>query len=303
MRMMMQRVLLWLGLWLTCPAMAAEQMQLWITVDWEGLSLDEDNLQAMQRFRQQFPQIPLLHLVNPAYFIQPGIHRAQVGSQIRSTFLPQDKVGLHLHPMRTLVEYCGLAYQATPSVSGRDEHCRQASCGHSVSLELAYSETELTRLVHCSSDLMVQNGFNRPRHFRAGAWQLGPKLQAALVANGFSWDSSRIDARLLTTRWHADSPLIKTLQQLHPGSTPLEQPYALSYQLMEYPDNAALADYTNTQQLLRLFEPLLNQAPSVMVLGFHQESAADYLLPLERAIPHMQRLAKQKNVTLLWMPE
>ncbi|MDF0379329.1 hypothetical protein [Methylophilus sp. YYY-1] len=302
MRIVIQRLLLGLALLLTSPAMAADTMQLWITVDWEGLSLDEDNLQAMQRFRQQFPDIPMLHLVNPVYFIQPGVHRAQVGSLIRSTFLPQDTVGLHLHPMRTLVEYCGLTYQATPSISGRDEHCRQASCGHSVSLEFAYSETELTRLVHCSSDLMVQNGFNRPRHFRAGAWQLGPKLQAALVANGFYWDSSRIDARLLTTRWPSDSPLIKGLQQLHAGSTPLEQPYALSYQLMEYPDNAALADYTNTQQLLRLFEALLNQAPAVMVLGFHQESAADYLLQLERAIPHMQRLAKQKNVTLVWMP-
>ncbi|WP_029147821.1 hypothetical protein [Methylophilus sp. 5] len=293
---------------LPTPALAREVMQLWVTVDWEGLSLQEDNLQAMQKFRQQFPHIPLLHLINPAYFIQPGVNRAQIGSQIRSTFLPQDTIGLHIHPMRTLVNYCGIGYQAAPSISGADENCTQNSCGHTVSLEYAYSQTELTHLVRCASELMVSNGFNRPRHFRAGAWQFGPKLQAALEANQVLWDSSRIDANLLTTRWHVDSPLVKLLQQLHPHSTPvgqmiaMDQPYALGYQLMEYPDNAAMADYTSTKQLLTLFEQLLNAHQPVMVMGFHQESAADYLLRLERAIPRMEALAKQRNVTLEWMP-
>ncbi|WP_292779215.1 hypothetical protein [Methylophilus sp. UBA6697] len=284
------------------PVQAQEVMQVWVTVDWEGLSLQEDNLQAMQKFRQQFPHIPLLHLINPAYFIQPGVNRAQIGSQIRSTLLPQDTIGLHIHPMRTLVKYCGIGYQAEPSISGADEHCSQTSCGHTVSLEYAYSQTELTHLVSCASELMVSNGFNRPRHFRAGAWQFGPKLQAALEANHFLWDSSRIDANLLTTRWHADSPLVKLLQQLHPQSTPMDQPYALGYKLMEYPDNAAMADYTSTKQLLILFEQLLNAHRPVMVMGFHQESAADYLLRLERTIPRMEQLAKQRNMTIEWMP-
>lgn len=291
-----------IALGLPMPVQAQEVMQVWVTVDWEGLSLEDDNLQAIQKFRQQFPQVPLLHLINPAYFIQPGINRAQIGSQIRSTLLPHDTIGLHIHPMRTLVKYCGISYQAEPSISGADEHCTQASCGHTVSLEYAYSQTELTRLVSCASELMVSNGFKYPRHFRAGAWQFGPKLQAALEANHFLWDSSRIDANLLTTRWHADSPLVKLLQQLHPQSTPFDQPYALGYQLMEYPDNAAMADYTSTKQLLGQFEQLLSTQRPVMVMGFHQESAAEYLLRLERTIPRMEQLAKQKNVRLEWMP-
>lgn len=295
-------VLIVIALMLPAPAQAEEVIQVWVTVDWEGLWLQDDNLQAMQKFRQQFPHIPLLHLVNPVYFIQPGVNRAQIGSQIRSTFLPQDTVGLHIHPMRTLVEYCSIAYQPSPSISGTDENCHQAGCGHSVSLEFAYSQTELTQLVSCSSTLMVNNGFKRPRHFRAGAWQLGPKLQAALEANQFAWDSSRIPAHLLTTRWHADSPLIKFLQQLHPQSTAMDQPYALGYQLMEYPDNAAMADYTSPKQLLAVFEQLLNTHQPVMVMGFHQESAADYLLRLERTIPRMEKLAKQKNIRIEWMP-
>jgi hypothetical protein len=296
------------GIWLISlililplPGKATDSMQLWVTVDWEGLSLEEDNLQSMRAFREKFPYIPLLHLINPAYFIQPGVNRAQTGSHIRSTFLPNDTVGLHVHAMRPLVEYCGIAFQASPSIADAQEDCAHTSCGYSVSLEYAYNQQDLTKLVACSSELMVTNGFQRPRHFRAGAWQFGPKLQAALEANRFIWDSSNIDANLLTTRWHQDSSMIRLLKKLHPHTPPLAQPFALGMNLMEYPDNAALADYTNTKELVRLFEQLINAHQPVMVLGFHQETAADYLIRLERAIPHIEKLAREKNVRIEWM--
>ena len=297
-----QTLLLLLALLLPWRAMATESMQLWVTVDWEGLSLEEDNLQAMRAFREKFPYIPLLHLINPAYFVQPGVNRAQIGSHIRSTFLPEDTIGLHLHPIRRLVEYCSVPFQANPSVADAKEDCVERACGYSVSLEYAYSQQELTQLVSCSSELLAINGFNRPRHFRAGAWQFGPKLQAALEANRFIWDSSHIDANLLTTHWHPDSSMIRLLKQLHANSTPFEQPFALSVELMEYPNNAALADYTSAKQLLQLFGQLLAAHKSVMVLGFHQETAGDFLIQLERAIKKKKKLAKQKNVRIEWMP-
>lgn len=285
----------------TLPAAAAEVMHIWVTVDWEGLSLEEDNLRSMRAFREKFPHIPLLHLINPAYFIQPGGNRAQAGAHIRSTFLPNDTVGLHIHPMRTLVEYCGLPFQTSPTLTDTSQACHETSCGYSVSLEYAYSQQELTQLVACSSELLVTNGFQRPRHFRAGGWQLGPKLQAALEANRFTWDSSYIDPDLLTTRWHPESGMVRLLKSLYPHNSPLQQPFALGVELMEFPNNAALADYTNAKQLLQLFEQLVDAQRPVMVMGFHQETAGDFLLHLERAIPHMEKLARQKNVRIEWM--
>jgi hypothetical protein len=189
MRSLYPNLLLLLAMFLPVTAKATDSMQLWVTVDWEGLSLEEDNLQSMRSFREKFPHIPFLHLINPAYFIQPGVNRAQIGSHIRSTFLAHDTVGLHIHAMRSLVEHCGVTFQAKPSITDTEEDCAQASCGYSVSLEYAYSQQELTKLVACSSELLVTNGFQKPRHFRAGAWQSGPKLHAALEANRFTWDS------------------------------------------------------------------------------------------------------------------
>lgn len=281
-------------------ARAAPPMQVYVTVDWEGLSLEEDNLQAIRQFRQKFPHIPMVQLMNPAYFVQKDAHRAQMAHAIRSTFLAHDTIGLHLHPLKPLLQHCGVPFHTTPTLADAPMPCEGDSCGYSVSLELAYTQTELVQLVTCSSDLLVSNGFNRPRHFRAGGWQLGPKLQAALEANRFVWDSSRIAPDLLTTRWHADSQMIQRIQQLHPDSTILDQPYALSYQLMEFPNNAALADYTSTRQLLQVFKQLIAAHKPVMVLGFHQETAADYLIRLERAIPHMEKIAKEQQVAIEW---
>lgn len=282
------------------PARAETSMQIYVTVDWEGLSLDEDNLQAMRQFRQKFPHIPMVQLINPAYFVQKDAHRAQVAHAIRATFLDHDTIGLHLHPLRPLVQYCGVPYQSKPTLADEPNPCEGDRCGYSVSLEHGYNQAELEQLVACSSDLLVSNGFNRPRHFRAGGWQLGPKLQAALEASHFTWDSSRVAPELLTSQWPADSRMIQILRRLHPDSSPLDQPYALSYQLMEFPDNAALADYTSTRQLLQLFKQLISAQKPVMVLGFHQETAADYLIRLERAIPHMEKIAKEQQVAIEW---
>jgi hypothetical protein len=191
-------------------------------------------------------------------------------------------------------------YQPAPSFADHNEACEIGDCGYSVSLEYAYSQADLTKLVACSSDILVKNGFAKPVHFRAGGWQLGSKLMGALLTNGFTWDSSRTDANLLTTRWHVDSSMVKMLRMLHADSTPLDQPYAVSSSMMEYPNNASLADYTTSKQIVNMFNTLILNKKQVMVLGFHQETAANYLGRLEAAIPQLEAIAKAENVQLEW---
>jgi hypothetical protein len=271
----------------------------YVTVDWEGASLDTDNLEAIQAFRKKYPHIAMLQLITPSYWVRPEVNKAAISAQVKSTFLPIDQVGLHLHTWKSLVNYCQVPYQTAPSFAGQDEACEAGDCGYSVSLEYAYSEADLNKLVACSSEILVQNGFAKPTHFRAGGWQLGPKLTAALQANNFTWDSSRIDANLLTTNWHQESGMIKMLRELHPEATPLDQPFDID-QLQEYPNNAALADYTNSKQIIAMFNTLIQHNKAVMVLGFHQETATTYLGRLDAAIPKMQAAAKAANVQLEW---
>lgn len=282
---------------------ASKRMSLYMTVDWEGRSLDEDNIEAMIAFRKKFPHIPILQLVNPAYFVRGHHDNAWLTKVIKSTFLPTDTVGLHVHAWKSLTQYCRVPFQYSHSFADTDENCKAGDCGYTISLENAYSQADLTQLIACSNQVLVKNGFNKSVHFRAGGWQLGPKLISALEADGFIWDSSVIDADLLTTRWHEDSGMVTMLRKLHPDATPLDQPYALSPQLMEYPNNAALADYTNAKQIVRLFEGLVNANQKVMVLGFHQETAVDFIGRLEKAIPQMEDIAKTHNIQLQWVSQ
>jgi hypothetical protein len=89
------------------------------------------------------------------------------------------------------------------------------------------------------------------------------------------------------------------LRELHPNATSLDQPYYLG-QLHEYPNNAALADYTSSKQIVAIFNALIYNNKSVMVLGFHQETATSYLGRLDAAIPKMEAAAKAANVELIW---
>lgn len=285
------------------PALAQQTITVYVTVDWEGVSLEQENIATMQAFRKQFPHIPMLQLLNPVYFLRDIGHITQTANVIRSTFLPEDTQGLHVHAWKSLVEYCGVPYQHSHSFADIDEACTEGDCGYTVSLEYAYSEADLTKLISCSSDILATNGFAKPKHFRAGGWQLGPKLTAALQANDFTWDSSVTDANLLTTRWHEQSGMVTMLRQLHPTSTPLDQPYVISNSLTEYPNNASLADYTSTKHIVAMFKTLLTEHKPVMVLGFHQETATDYLIRLEKAIPQMEALAKAQSVEIRWVSD
>jgi hypothetical protein len=284
----------------TVQKTAKQSITVYVTVDWEGATLENDNLEAMQDFRKKYPKIAMLQLITPSYFVRPNANKAAITAQIKSTFLPIDKVGLHIHGWQSLVNFCGVKYQNSPSFADQNETCETGDCGYSVSLENAYSQSDLTKLVACSSEILAQNGFAKPTHFRAGGWQFGPKLSAALQTNNFTWDSSVIDANLLTISWHPQSGMVKMLQKLHPNATPLDQAFVINENLIEYPNNAALADYTSTKQLISMFNALIKNNKSVMVLGFHQETAANYIGRLDAAIAKMETIAKEKNVNLIW---
>jgi hypothetical protein len=272
-----------------------------VTVDWEGWSLDDENIEAMQIFRRQYPHIPMMQLLNPVYLLRSGTDVVLEAEKIRSTFLPSDSMGLHVHGWKSLIDACDVPYQNSPSFAAQNEVCEAGDCGYTVSLEYAYSAQDLTKLIACSASLLVEQGFARPRYFRAGGWQLGPKLASALEANQFVFDSSRTDANLLTTKWAENSGLVQMVNALHPQASVLDEPYQLTASVMEYPNNGSLADYTDTQQLVTIFKTLLAHNKRVLVLGFHQETAFSYLKHLQDAIPLFEEIAHEQGISIAWV--
>lgn len=278
----------------------AQKITMVMTVDWEGRSISLRNISAIQKFRSAYPEITMLHFLNPAYFTKEYVE-ADLKEKINSVLRPSDEKGLHIHAWKSLVQYCGVNYQPKPTFADIDENCTDGKeCGHTVSLEYAYSQTELSQLVKCSKEILGKQGFGEAKSFRAGGWQLGTKLAQALAENNITLDSSRTDGKVLIPQWGKDSNLVMMVQKLHPTASSIDQPFELLPGLMELPDNGCLADYTPASTLLKMFKENVKNGNRYFVLGFHLETAEIYLPQLEKGLSEIKKYAQENKVQINW---
>jgi hypothetical protein len=286
-------------------AQAAGKLQLLVTVDWEGRNLDPANLQAMQDFRAQFPQLPILHYLNAAYFTKPDADATEAEQAMRGALAPGDEAGLHIHGWKRLFEAAGVTFRASPqfNTTAPATDCGY-DCGHMVPIS-AYTVEELRRVIRFSNATLKAHGFGTPRSFRAGGWMAAPNVLHALAAEGFKTDSSAVHAAYLES-WSA-MPLYKWLTQLWPGTDATTQPYPITTPagpILEIPDNGCLADYMPAVKQLAAFERaaqawLADPASTrVFVVGFHQETAATYLPSFADGLRRISKRAKELGVPL-----
>lgn len=281
-----------------------------VSVDWEGRELSEANLAAIERFRARFPEVPLTHFLNAAYFTKPrtgplrtSVEDAAIATQIKRALRPQDELGLHLHGWRTLIEAAGVEFQHAPNFwgSGKPLHPAGGDEGHEVEIA-AYSAEELERILRFSKrTLKERGGFEIGGSFRAGGWVAPPHVQAAVVAAGFSVDTSAVPPS-----WHeelAGLALRGRLQQLWGDVRPTTQPYRVrtpAGALLEMPDTCALADYVTAAEMTTHVREALSiqrRRPEREVyvhLGFHLETAARYLPRLTEALEALRADAEPR---------
>jgi hypothetical protein len=286
-------------------ASANGRVLLTISVDWEGDDLQEENLAAMRKFREDFPEIHLVHFLNAAYFTQPGADPAMFRAKIASVLRPGDELGLHIHGWQGLFEAAGVVFQDHPTFWGTEKSVPQSGgLGHDVPIDI-YSAEEMRKVIHFSVSTLAASGFNDLRSFRAGGWLAGPAVRQALVGEGFLNDSSAVPVQLLQERI-GESPLYRWVGNLWPDTTVESQPYELAADgggsLREFPDTLCLADYVKGEQVLGEFKALAamssEQAPLRLHFGFHQETAATYLANVRDALLGIRAYAAENGI--LW---
>lgn len=263
-----------------------------VSVDWEGSGFDDADLAAFNDFRDEFPDIPLTHFLNAAYFTRLApddvIGAVKAGDKIRTVLRDGDEIGLHVHCDNHLVHAAGVAPKKFPSWNNLPD-----MTGHSVPLS-AFSEEEVRQIVHFSSRTLVQQGFDRPRAFRAGGWHAGGSVMSALAAEGFLVDSSEVAHEHLP-RGFGDVDI------LWPNATRVSQPYRVQGSLVEVPDNGCLADYVTSDQMVDNFHAVVKSnvgKPAVLSLGFHQETAAKFLPRLRSALLEIELRAAMQKIPL-----
>jgi len=283
------------------------RIQIVVSVDWEGRDLEARNLQAMSDLRGAMPDVRIVQFLNAAYFTKPGADAAEVRAKIKSTLLPTDELGLHVHGWKRLVEASGVTFRTRPNFWGRATVSGDCSydCGHEVSIG-AYTEPEVEKIIAKSLAVLEQNGFGRAKSFRAGGWMATEPVREALVASGIRWDSSAVPREHLASEI-STLPLLDWVGTTWKGTTSTTQPYAIATPagtLDELPDNGALADYMTADDMVAVFRANADEwakdpkSTRVVGIGFHQETAADYVPRVRDAIDRIKAEAKARKVPL-----
>lgn len=287
-----------------------------VSVDWEGRSLLPENLQLIAAFRRRHADVPLQHLLNPAYYTRPGSNATAATDAIRQALLPHDEHGMHIHAWRSLLAAAGVAPRGSPRFLEDDPPVPKApddwgfyppEDGYDVPLE-QFELEELDRVLKTSLEILTTQGFQRAVTFRAGGWMSGPKVQSALAKNGFEIDCSAVDPQF-TIRRFGNIALARWLTELWPSTVPTSQPYRSSTPagaLWQVPNNAALVDYTATEELVAIFERNVARwretsgTPCFISTGFHQETARTFLYRLDNGIDRMRRIADEHKLPIVF---
>lgn len=286
----------------------ADEMQLFISVDWEGVELEEGNIRDFERFRRRFPKVPITQFLNAAYYTKPRARASSINRQVRRTLLDIDELGLHLHGWKMLFESAGVRYRSRPVFSGRVFVDKVGDAGLNVDIG-AYTTPELRKVIAHSIKILEKNGFGRAKSFRAGGWMSRPSVREALTAEGIVRDTSDVATRFLVDELGFSAPLYRWLsRELWPNTTSSSQPYYMKTEhgpLLQIPDNGALADYVTGEEMLEVYKACLaykrkNPEEHVtMSFGFHTESATRFLPRLARGLQLIYAQAKKDKIKVM----
>lgn len=283
------------------------KIQLLVTVDWEGRDLRDANLQAMRDLHTRFPQVKIVHFLNAAYFTKDDADAEDAKQRIASAIAPGDEKGLHIHGWKRLFEASGVTFKNAPTFWGTSLYPNECifDCGHEVPISL-YSTEELRKVVRFSLDTLEEQGFGRAKSFRCGGWMAKESVREAVAAEGLLYEESAVPTSFLAPKLQG-RPILDWLDELWAGTTETSQPYEIATPagpLTEVPDNGALADYVSADQMIATFEAnkrewLRDRRKKVVVsVGFHHETAAQYLPALEAALARMYEIAETEHLPL-----
>lgn len=280
-----------------------------VSVDWEGRQLADEDLATIGEFRQRFPQVPMQHFLNAAYFTKDGCDTDDVRQRMHSILRPDDEHGLHIHGWRSLFSRAGVTPRQQPTLFNPETPLRQSDgdWGHEVCID-TYSVDELRQVIDYSCQVLQQHGIRRPRSFRAGAWLAADNVLLALAKEGFIRDCSAAWIAPLKPRWgsyHLYHRCAQLWSHINQTSQPHVLPLAEGLTIEQYPNNGCLADYVNADVMVETFErnlatlkPESAAAVPMVSIGFHVESAAKYLPRIATAIERYTDIARKNNVDL-----
>jgi hypothetical protein len=278
-----------------------------ISMQWEGETLSQHNLDAITKFRENYESISMMQFINPVYFTKPKADATNIRQKINSVIRKNDAIGLQLLGWQSLVKDSGVIFRNSPTFWGNTISAKACSvdCGHEVPLSV-YSREELVKLMKHSIELLTANGFKTPSAFMAGGWMATNQVLEAAVISGLKYDFSGIPPHIVQEKIR-QFPLYQWINELWDKTTALSQPSPLPTQvgwIEEYYNNGGTLDYITEKDIVDMYHGyanLLKQDPSkayLIHIGLYQETAAKTLPRLEAALQKIFADSTANNIPI-----
>lgn len=253
-----------------------------LTIDWEGVAITPEAIDAMEDLRRRAGATPITHFVSAAYYTS-GADPVEVSRSLQRLVRTDDELAVHLHGWGSLVQASDVAPRLAPSfLTGTDKLLEFDGADRGFDTDLdTYDVVALRAMLRRSRTLLAQSGHPVSRSFRAGGYLGTPKMLRALRAEGFTVDSSathpdQFDAAygLLSTR----------VRELWPTVDATTQPFVIAdpvAPIIELP-LAAIADNAEADELAGVIARAGERLAKVptddvfVVLGFHFETSPEY---------------------------
>lgn len=281
-----------------------------VTVDWEGVQIDDENLDILASFKSQFPKIPLTHFICPAYFTRGQEFSQQIGKIHAVT--AGDEIGLHIHCWESLIAKSGVipilhptCHPHAPIVPYGDN---KYDGGFAVPLG-AYTISQIQQILRTSKQILVETGLTPAEtcvSFRCGACLASDTVLSALRDEGFTNDASAIPSNVMTAVIARALPIFAAwvralwgnreiqepaylantiIHRAYPEGIqscllshahPISMPRVLEHGIVEVPGTGAMIDYISPMALYRYIQQAwtLSRRQDIYIsFGFHLESA------------------------------
>lgn len=275
-------------------------LDLIVGISWEGGSLDPQNILALDELRRHYPELRVIHFINPAYFTSGAYAPDDAASRLHSVIRPTDLLGFHLSPWRSTVQSAGVLFKASPTFWGDAHSACGRDCGRDVPVTL-YTTDELNAVIARGKQVLQDHGFTlSPISFVAG-WLGAPHVLEALAQNGFQEDFSAIDYTLVqpTLERFPLGTWIHDLSKDAAGDSPITaHPYRGG--MLRRWKMTSILDYQDTADIQQRFKKMLEggTSGSYFYLGMHQETINTYAGRLRKALDAIFAEASQADVHL-----
>ncbi|WP_141736017.1 hypothetical protein [Oligoflexus tunisiensis] len=285
-------------------AFSASTLTIDVTVHWEGRELLAPNLDALERLRKAFPDIPVTHFVNPTYFLDETKAAGNVLA-MHKIFAAHDEVGLYLVPMEPLVKKAGVILKLEPTFWGyldEGELCRD-DCGLDVPLTV-YTREETLKLLAVAQRTLHAAGFTALKSFTVRGWMGAPYITELAAAFGYRFEMTPVDPGLVTPKlgefpisawvqqsWsvlaRADAATVQKLSTHHPT-------------VRAVPQRGGIVELNDPQEILARFDRQVKEerTDEVFTLALSAESAFLSWPKLRAILKSLQERAKKQKVTL-----